>query len=72
MREFVDTLQHSSWGREDELESFVTDLAGVQETGLKTRPRNKEDKIKEVRLEVQEVMAQEISSKDQRAGRRAG
>ena len=67
MREFVDTLQHSSWGREDKLESFVTDLAGVQETGLKTRPRNKEDKIKEGRLRIPEIKAQETKLKRSRS-----
>jgi hypothetical protein len=43
------------------------DLAGVQEPGLKTRPRNKEDKIKEGRLRILEIKAQETNLKRSRS-----
>jgi hypothetical protein len=42
-------------------------LAGVQETGLKTRPRNKEDKIKERRVRTPEIKAQETKLKRSRS-----
>jgi hypothetical protein len=42
-------------------------LAGVQESGLKTRPKSKEDKIKEGRLKILEIKAQETKLKRSRS-----